>query len=174
MEKKIIVGGGCFWCTEAMFRELNGVINVKSGYCGGHLDNPTYQDICYEETGHAEVVEIIFNDEIIGYEELLVIHMTTHNPTTLNQQGADKGTQYRSVIFFQTKEEEEIAHQVIKNLQTSYDNPIVTEVTQLEKFYDAEDYHQDYYAKNTQAGYCQVVITPKLNKLREYYAKYLK
>ena len=174
MENKIVFGGGCFWCTEAMFRELKGVINVKSGYSGGHVENPTYQAVCNGETGHAEVIEVTYNPEVITYADLLIIHMTTHNPTTLNQQGADRGTQYRSVIYYKTDEEQASAQEVIKEAQAVYSDSIVTEVARFDKFYEAETAHQDYYNRNSEAGYCQAVINPKLSKFRQLHSKHLK
>lgn len=174
MEKKIVFGGGCFWCTEALFRELKGVSAVKSGYCGGHTENPTYQDVCYTDSGHAEVIEVSYNPDVISYADLLIVHLTTHNPTTLNQQGADRGTQYRSIVFYETPGEEAVAKEVIAEVQKVYSDPIVTELKALEKFYDAEENHQDYYNRNSEAGYCQGVINPKLAKLRQVHAQYLK
>jgi peptide methionine sulfoxide reductase msrA/msrB len=167
MEKKIVFGGGCFWCTEAMFQELNGVSSVTSGYSGGHKENPTYQDICYTDSGHAEVIKVTYNPEIISYQDLVMIHLTTHDPTTINQQGGDRGPQYRSVIFYQSEEEHTIAKKVINEVQSAYSNPIVTELAPGSKFYEAEEEHQDYYNRNNLAGYCQAVIDPKLAKFRQ-------
>ena len=174
MESKIIFGGGCFWCTEAMFRELKGVFTVKSGYSGGHKENPTYQDVCYTDSGHAEVVEVSFDPEVISYTDLLKIHMTTHDPTTLNQQGADRGAQYRSVVFYNSKEEQNLAQAVITEVQEVYSDKIVTELAPFGKFYVAETNHQDYYNRNSDAGYCQAVIDPKLSKFRQLHSKHLK
>ncbi|NNF85671.1 MAG: peptide-methionine (S)-S-oxide reductase MsrA [Winogradskyella sp.] len=174
MDKNIqiaTVGGGCFWCTEAVFQELKGVESVVSGYSGGNAPgHPTYREICSGLTGHAEVIQITFNTDIISYEELLIIFMTTHDPTTLNRQGADKGTQYRSVIFYHDDAQKKIAEDVLKAMATYYEDPIVTELSPLEVFYKAEDYHQDYYKNNKEQGYCNFVITPKLVKLRKLYA----
>ncbi|NNK39733.1 MAG: peptide-methionine (S)-S-oxide reductase MsrA [Winogradskyella sp.] len=174
MDKNIqiaTVGGGCFWCTEAVFQELKGVESVVSGYSGGNAPgHPTYREICSGLTGHAEVIQITFNADIISYEELLIIFMTTHDPTTLNRQGADKGTQYRSVIFYHDDAQKKIAEDVLKAMATYYEDPIVTELSPLEVFYKAEDYHQDYYKNNKEQGYCNFVITPKLVKLRKLYA----
>lgn len=178
MDKNIqiaTVGGGCFWCTEAVFQELKGVESVVSGYSGGNAPgHPTYREICSGLTGHAEVIQITFNTDIISYEELLIIFMTTHDPTTLNRQGADKGTQYRSVIFYHDDAQKKIAEDVLKAMATYYEDPIVTELSPLEVFYKAEDYHQDYYKNNKEQGYCNFVITPKLVKLRKLYADKLK
>lgn len=160
-------GGGCFWCTEAMFRELKGVHSVASGYSGGEMENPDYRSVCSGRTGHAEVIQVRFDPNIISYQELLGVHMATHDPTTLNQQGADKGTQYRSVIFAHNDEQRQQAQAVLEAVQDAFDNPVVTEIADFECFYKAEDYHQDYYSLNADAGYCQVVISPKLRKFRE-------
>ena len=173
-EKKATFGGGCFWCTEAVFTHLKGVTKVESGYSGGKIANPTYREVCSGLTGHAEVIEVTYNPEEISYADLLLIHLSTHNPTTLNRQGADVGTQYRSVIFFRNKEEKEIAGEIISEIRTVYDEPVITEITPLDYFYKAEDYHQDYYANNPQEGYCQAVIDPKLKKFRELFKSKLK
>lgn len=162
-------GGGCFWCTEAVFRALAGVYSVESGYSGGHIDNPSYRQVCAGTTGHAEVIQIRFDPAIISYRELLEIHLATHDPTTLNRQGADKGTQYRSIILTHDDEQRQTAEAVLQALQSEYREPIVTEIVPLATFYPAEDYHQDYYQQNTAAGYCQIVISPKLRKFREKY-----
>ena len=174
MKKKLVFGGGCFWCTEAMFRELNGVFEVKSGYSGGSVENPTYREVCYGRTGHAEVIEVTYDPDVINYKDLLIIHMTTHDPTTLNRQGADKGTQYRSIIFHQGKEEKEIAEEVIKEVQAAYPDKIVTEVVPLQMFFEAEIDHQNYYERNSDAGYCLAVINPKLSKFRKLHGQLLK
>lgn len=169
------IGGGCFWCTEAVFQEVKGVEKVVSGYSGGNVPgHPTYREICSGLTGHAEVVQITFDADTISYEDILFIFMTTHNPTTLNKQGADVGTQYRSVIFFHDEEQQEIAKAVIHEVSKFYDNPIVTEVSPLKQFYKAEDYHQDYYKNNKEQSYCSFVIMPKLAKLRNMHADRLK
>ncbi len=168
-------GGGCFWCTEAVFSEVIGVEKVVSGYSGGNAPGkPTYREVCSGLTGHAEVVQITFDANLISYVDLLTIFMTTHDPTTLNKQGADVGTQYRSVIYYHDDEQKEIAEGVIKELASYFDDPIVTEITALDVFYDAEDYHQDYYSNNTEQGYCNAVISPKLAKFRKLYADRLK
>lgn len=171
----IILGGGCFWCTEAVFQEVKGVTEVVSGYAGGTVPgHPTYREICSGLTGHAEVVAVHYDPEVISLIDLLVIFMTTHDPTTLNRQGADRGTHYRSVIFYQTEEEEAIARAVLNSLATIYEDPIVTEVSPFTNFYEATPEHQDYYKNNTAQGYCSYVITPKLQKLRQLHADKLK
>ncbi len=167
-------GGGCFWCTEAIFKQLRGVLSVESGYSGGHIDNPSYRAVCDGTTGHAEVIQVIFDPDEITYKELLLIHLSTHNPTTLNKQGADKGTQYRSVVFAHNNEQEKIAKGVIAELQDAFNEPIVTEIKPFEVFHKAEDYHQDYYEKKPNAGYCQAVINPKLEKARKLFKEKLK
>ncbi|NNJ87885.1 MAG: peptide-methionine (S)-S-oxide reductase MsrA, partial [Eudoraea sp.] len=156
------VGGGCFWCTEAVFQEVKGVHKVVSGYTGGNAPGrPTYREVCSGLTGHAEVVQITYDPQILTYHDLLVIFMTTHDPTTVNRQGADVGTQYRSVIYYHNEEQKQTAGIVIKELADSFDAPIVTEVSELGTFYEAEEYHQDYYKNNSSQGYCSFVITPK-------------
>ncbi len=161
------VGGGCFWCTEAVFQEVIGVSNVISGYTGGNAPGkPTYREICSGLTGHAEVVQVTFDPSVISYQDILVIFMTTHDPTTLNRQGADRGTQYRSVIYYHNDKQQQIAKNVLEQMQKVFDSAIVTELSRLGIFYDAEEYHQDYYINNSEQGYCQVVINPKLAKLR--------
>ncbi len=169
------VGGGCFWCTEAVFQEVKGVQKVVSGYAGGNVPGkPTYREICSGLTGHAEVVQITFDTDVISYQDILIIFMTTHDPTTLNRQGADVGTQYRSVIFYHDVFQKELAKSVVKDLATYYENPIITEISQLPVFYEAEQEHQNYYRQNTTQGYCSFVITPKLAKLRELHADKLR
>ena len=169
------VGGGCFWCTEAVFQEVKGVEKVVSGYAGGTAPGrPTYREICSGLTGHAEVIQITFDANVISYAYLLVIFMTTHDPTTLNRQGADVGTQYRSVIFYHNKEQKEIAATVVTELAPYFDSKIVTEISEIPIFYEAEDYHQNYYRNNKSQGYCSYVITPKLTKLRKLHADKLR
>ncbi|WP_027138403.1 peptide-methionine (S)-S-oxide reductase MsrA [Gaetbulibacter saemankumensis] len=173
--QKATFGGGCFWCTEAIFQEIRGVEKVVSGYSGGNAPGkPTYREVCSGLTGHAEVIQVTFDANVISYMDILVVFMTTHDPTTLNRQGADVGTQYRSVIFYENIEQRSIADEVIAQLSEVYDNPIVTEVSPLKIFYEAEDYHQDYYRNNESQGYCNFVITPKLAKLRELHTDKLK
>ena len=170
-----ILGGGCFWCTEAIFQRIQGVVQVTSGYSGGTVPGkPTYREVCSGLTGHAEVVRVVFDPTVISYKDLLTIFMSTHDPTTLNRQGADRGTQYRSVIFYKSDSEREIAEAVVKEMQVYYTDPIVTEISPLTQFYEAEEGHQNYYNDNSSQGYCQVVISPKLNKLRERFAGLLK
>ena len=169
------VGGGCFWCTEAVFQEVKGVEKVISGYSGGKAPGrPTYREICSGLTGHAEVVQITFNANVMSYEDILVIFMTTHDPTTLNRQGADRGTQYRSVIYYHNEKQKEIATLVLKALTPYYEVPIVTELTEASVFYEAETDHQDFYKNNPDYGYCSFVIDPKLAKLRKLHADKLK
>ena len=168
-------GGGCFWCTEAVFQEVKGVEKVVSGYSGGTVPGkPTYREICSGLTGHAEVIQITFDANVISFKDILVIFMTTHDPTTLNRQGADRGTQYRSVLYFHTNEQKEIAEGVAKEIAPVYENPIVTEILPLGVFYEAEKEHQDYYKNNQEQGYCGFVITPKLAKLRKLHSDKLK
>lgn len=169
------IGGGCFWCTEAVFQEIKGVEKVVSGYTGGNAPGkPTYREICSGLTGHAEVVQITFNPEVVSYTTILNIFMTTHDPTTLNRQGADRGTQYRSVIYYHNSSQQETAQGVLDGMAKVYDSPIVTELSPLSIFYAAEDYHQEYYKNNADQGYCQMVINPKLAKLRKLHADKLK
>jgi peptide-methionine (S)-S-oxide reductase len=162
-----VFGGGCFWCTEAVFQKVVGVSNVVSGYAGGKIENPTYEKISMGTTGHAEVIHITFDPQAVSYDQLLDVFFATHDPTTLNQQGYDKGTQYRSVVFTTTDEQLVIVHQKIKQLEASgeFSNPIVTEVHPLETFFTAEEYHQNYYTQNQFQPYCQIVINPKLETL---------
>ena len=170
------LAGGCFWCLEAVYDELKGVHSVESGYAGGHVDNPSYRDVCTGNTGHAEVVQIRFDPNVVSYRDLLNVFFTIHDPTTLNRQGADIGTQYRSAIFYHDDEQKKIAEEVIKDLnaQKVWDNPIVTEVTKFDKFYLAEDYHQEYFAHNQYQPYCQVVVAPKVAKFRKHFLEMLK
>lgn len=168
--------GGCFWCTEAVFLEIKGVEKVVSGYIGGKTVNPTYKDICTGETGHAEAIQITFNPNEVAYEDLLEIFFGTHDPTTLNRQGADVGTQYRSEIFYHSEDQKTKAENYIQLLEKEklYDKKIVTKVSSATVFYPAEDFHQNYYNQNSSQGYCQMVIAPKLEKLRKYYKSKLK
>jgi len=170
------LGGGCFWCLEAVFKDLKGVEKVESGYCGGMMPNPTYRQVCTETTGHAEVVKVTFDPQAISFKDLLEVFFTIHDPTTLNRQGADVGTQYRSAIFYHTPEQKTVAEQVIKDLNAAgiWDVPIVTEVTPFKAFYRAEDYHQEYYRNNPDQPYCQMVISPKVAKFRQKYLAKLK
>ncbi|MGB0982384.1 MAG: peptide-methionine (S)-S-oxide reductase MsrA [Winogradskyella sp.] len=169
------VGGGCFWCTETVFLAVKGVEKVVSGYAGGNVPGrPTYREICSGLTGHAEVVQITFNANVISYEDIIIIFMTTHNPTTLNRQGADRGTQYRSVIFYHNEKQNTVAKTVIDALNPYYDNLIVTELSAAPTFFEAEKEHQDFYKNNPNYGYCNAVIDPKLAKLRKLHADKLK
>jgi peptide-methionine (S)-S-oxide reductase len=171
-EAMATLAGGCFWCLEALFREVKGVQRVLSGYTGGKKVNPTYQEVCSDRTGHAEAIDITFFPDVISYREILEIFFTVHDPTTLNRQGNDVGTQYRSTIFYHNEAQKIIAEQVIKEINEAHiwDKPIVTEVKLYTKFYSAEDYHRDYFERNPQQSYCQIVITPKVTKFREKWA----
>jgi peptide-methionine (S)-S-oxide reductase len=171
-----VFGGGCFWCTEAIFMRLKGVGKVTSGYAGGKIKDPNYYEVSEGTTGHAEVIKIEFDPQIISYETLLEVFFATHNPTTLNRQGADAGTQYRSIILYTTEEQKKEAEKYIQKLGASgdYDNPIVTEIKELDNFYDAETYHQKYYDTNKDAPYCQLVISPKIDKLLHTFGKLVK
>jgi len=161
---RVVLGGGCFWCTEAVFSNVKGVKSVVSGYAGGNRPNPNYEMICTGVSGYAEIVDISYESETITLSELLDIFFVIHDPTTLNAQGADRGTQYRSVIYYNSEQEKEIIEDSIKRNQANFSDKIVTEVSELPKVYTAEGYHQDYYAQNSSQGYCQVVIAPKLQK----------
>ncbi len=171
-----VFGGGCFWCTEAVFSELKGVSDVVPGYAGGNFKNPTYTDVCSGKTGHAEVVKITFNPSTISYKQLLDIFFKIHDPTTLNRQGADIGTQYRSVVFYTSKEQEEIAKQKISELNTEkvLPNPVVTEVSELTIFYEAEKYHHNYFINNPMQPYCKFVVNPKVKKFRGAFSPLIK
>lgn len=174
--ESITFGGGCFWCMEAVFQMLRGVASVRSGYTGGTIPNPTYQQVCNGNTGHAEAVEVVFDPSIVKLEDLLAVFFTTHDPTTLNRQGGDVGTQYRSAIFYHSEEQKnaiEAFMQKLKDDQT-FSKPIVTELTPANEFYPAEDYHQNYYRNNPEQGYCQAIIDPKIAKLRKTYTHLLK
>ncbi|MEJ2112424.1 MAG: peptide-methionine (S)-S-oxide reductase MsrA [Flavobacteriaceae bacterium] len=174
MAKKVeimTVGGGCFWCIEAVFNEIKGVEKIVSGYSGGNAPGkPTYREVCSGLTGHAEVVQVTFDANMISYKDLLIVFMTSHDPTSLNRQGADIGTQYRSVIYYHDNVQKEAAELVVKEVALYYNQPIVTEINPLEDFIEAEEYHQNYYANNQSEGYCSFVITPKLTKLRKMHA----
>lgn len=174
--EKATLGGGCFWCTEAVYLELKGVTDVKPGYSGGDVKNPTYKEVCTGTTGHAEVVRITFDADVISFSEILEVFFMTHDPTTLNRQGNDVGTQYRSVIFYHNEKQKETAEKVIQAFKQEevYDKPIVTEIVPFDKFYVAEDYHLNYYNRNKSQGYCQYIITPKLEKFRKIFKDQLK
>jgi methionine-S-sulfoxide reductase len=168
--KTIVIGGGCFWCIEAVFQRVNGIIKVVSGYAGGDLLDPTYDN----HGSHAEVVQLTYDESLISLEKIFEIFFNVHDPTTVNQQGNDRGTQYRSIILCNNHIETEIAHSVIRGIKELWNNPIVTEVNLLDKFYPAENYHQNYYNNNQTAGYCQVVINPKLSKFEQKFSELLK
>jgi peptide-methionine (S)-S-oxide reductase len=170
------LGGGCFWCLEAVYQELRGVEKVESGYSGGDVPHPTYRQVCSETTGHAEVVQVTFDPNEVSYRDILEVYFTIHDPTTLNRQGADVGTQYRSVIFYHTEDQRRVAEEAISDLGTEgiWNSPIVTEVIPFEEFYVAEDYHQDYFRNNGFQPYCQVIIAPKVSKFRKEHLERLK
>ncbi len=172
----VTLGGGCFWCTEAVFDELRGVSQVTSGYSGGRVANPTYEQVCTGTTGHAEVVQITFDPKVISLKQIFEVFFTVHDPTTLNRQGADVGTQYRSVIFYRDPQQKATAEETIKEVQASgiWNAPIVTEVVPFKAFYRAEDYHQQYFELNGQQPYCRMVIAPKVAKFREHYLSLLR
>ncbi|MCA1564459.1 MAG: peptide-methionine (S)-S-oxide reductase MsrA [Acidobacteria bacterium] len=175
-EEIATLAGGCFWCLEAVFADLRGVARVVSGYSGGHVENPTYKEVCGETTGHAEVVQITFDPQVVSYSELLEVFFTIHDPTTLNRQGGDVGTQYRSAIFYHSPEQRDAATEVIITLDAArvWDAPVVTEVVPFKVFYAAEDYHQEYYQNNASQPYCRAVIAPKVAKFRQKYLEQLK
>jgi peptide-methionine (S)-S-oxide reductase len=170
------LAGGCFWCLEAVYDQLKGVEDVVSGYAGGAVKNPTYEQVCSGMTGHAEVIQIKYNPEVISFQDLLDVFFTIHDPTTLNRQGADVGTQYRSAIYYHTPEQKEIAERTISVVNGSkiWYHPIVTEVTPIDTFYAAEDYHQEYFARNPYQGYCRAVVAPKVAKFRKQHIARLK
>ncbi|MBA3805934.1 MAG: peptide-methionine (S)-S-oxide reductase MsrA [Acidobacteria bacterium] len=170
------LGGGCFWCTEAVFDDLKGVESVESGYSGGARPNPTYEQVCSGATGHAEVIQITFDPRVTAFKQILEVFFTVHDPTTLNRQGADVGTQYRSVIFYHDEEQKRVAEQLIRELDAAkvWNSPIVTEIAPFEAFYVAEDYHQEYFRLNGEQPYCRMVVAPKVAKFREHYNEQLK
>jgi len=170
------LAAGCFWCVEAVFDDLKGVEDVVSGYSGGHTENPTYKEVCSETTGHAEAVQIRFDPKVLSYEDLLRVYFTVHDPTTLNRQGGDIGTSYRSAIFYHSEEQRQAAEKVLAEItaEAIYDDPIVTEVTAFDKFWPAEDYHQEYFANNPNQPYCSAVVAPKVAKFRQKFAARLK
>ena len=176
MHEVATLAGGCFWCLEATFVELRGVEQVRSGYAGGTVPHPSYEQVCTGHTGHAEAVQITFDPAVIAYADLLDVFFVIHDPTTLNRQGADVGTQYRSAIFYHSPEQQAAAQRAIAQLEAAglWTDPIVTEVVPLEAFYPAEDYHRDYYARNPNQGYCQVVIAPKVAKVRKQFFEKLR
>ena len=170
------LGGGCFWCLDAVYRDVRGVESVVSGYAGGQTPNPSYEQVCSGRTGHAEVVQLTFDPAVVSFRELLEVFFTIHDPTTPNRQGADVGTQYRSVIFYQSPEQEHTAREVVQNITNEgiWRNPIVTQIEPLERFYPAEGYHQNYFERNPYQPYCQMVIAPKVTKAREKFLAQLK
>jgi peptide-methionine (S)-S-oxide reductase len=170
------LGGGCFWCTEALFTQLKGVENVEPGYSGGKTENPTYEQVCTGKTGHAETVQINFDPTVISYKEILQIFFSTHDPTTLNRQGADVGTQYRSIILYHNEEQRRIAEEVIKEIteEKAFEKPIVTQLEPLKIFYKAEDYHKDYFKRHPDQAYCSLLIAPKITKFQKLYVNKLK
>jgi peptide-methionine (S)-S-oxide reductase len=168
------LGGGCFWCVEAVYQELNGVQKVESGYAGGHVSNPTYREICTGTTGHAEVAQITYNPAMVSFEEILEVFFTVHDPTTLNRQGNDVGTQYRSVIFYHNPEQKAIAEAAKSAASELWEDPIVTQIAPLDKFYKAEEYHQNYFRDNPSQSYCVYVVGPKVKKFREKFKAKLK
>lgn len=176
MTETATLAGGCFWCTEAVFSELKGVQKVQPGYSGGRLQNPTYEQVCSDSTGHAEAVQVTFEPKVISYKDLLRIFFSVHDPTTLNRQGNDVGTQYRSAIFYHDQEQKETAEQVMKEVRDEkiWGRPFVTELLPFIAFYPAEDYHKDYFKRNPNQGYCQVIIEPKVSKFRKHYLNMLK
>ncbi len=167
-------GGGCFWCIEAVIQRLKGVEKIASGYADGQIKNPAYREVCSGRTGHAEVVQVTFDADVISFHDLITIFMTSHDPTTLNAQGADRGTQYRSTILYHNEEQKTIVEQVFKEVQEVFSDPIVTDLKPFDVFYNAEEYHQNYYNDNQEAGYCRAVIDPKIAKLKNKYADKLK
>lgn len=174
--EKATFGSGCFWCTEAVFERLQGVTGVVSGYSGGEVENPSYEEVCNGTTGHAEVIQLTYNPDLVSYKELLEVFWKTHDPTTLNRQGNDVGTQYRSVIFYHNDEQKELAERYKKELDEAgiFDDPIVTEISPLTNFYKAEKYHQNYYENNPAQPYCSFVITPKIEKFEKIFSEKLK
>ena len=179
MEKNLVtatLAGGCFWCLEAVFDQVKGVHGVESGYAGGNTKDPSYRDVCNGDTGHAEVVQIHYDGNVVSYQDLLNVFFGIHDPTTLNRQGADVGTQYRSAIFYHNEDQKNVAEKLIQDLemQKVFDKPIVTQVVPLDKFYMAEDYHQEYFAKNPYQPYCMAVVSPKVSKFRKHFLELLK
>ncbi len=170
------LGGGCFWCTEAVYKELKGVKDIKPGYSGGHVKNPAYREVCNGTTGHAEVIQITFDPAVVSFSEILEVFFMTHDPTTLNRQGNDVGTQYRSAVFYHNDEQKQTAEKVIRlfGQEKVYDRPIVTEVTAFDKFYVAEDYHFNYFARNKNEPYCQYVVAPKVEKFKKIFKEKMK
>ncbi|HUG56695.1 MAG TPA: peptide-methionine (S)-S-oxide reductase MsrA [Candidimonas sp.] len=173
MTEVAVLGGGCFWCTESVFQSVRGVLDVAPGYSGGHVDNPSYEQVCGKSTGHIEVVRVVFDPEIIDFQTILQVFFATHDPTTVDQQGADIGPQYASAIFCQSPQQAEITKQIIAEVQAELGEPVVTKVLGAEHFWPAEDYHRNYYVQHPNQGYCQVVISPKLSKFRKHFSQLL-
>ncbi len=173
MTETAVLGGGCFWCTESVFLSLRGVISVTPGYSGGHVDHPTYEEVCAKTSGHIEVVRVVFDPDIIDFETLLLVFFATHDPCTLDRQGADVGPQYASAIFYQSAQQQETAQKLIQQVQEEIGAPVVTRLLAAQTFWPAESYHHNYYARNPGQGYCQAVISPKMAKLRKRYAELL-
>ncbi len=171
-----VLAGGCFWCMEAIFQDINGIINVESGFSGGHVQNPTYKEVCTGNTGHAESVRITYDPSVISFSAILDLFFSMHDPTSLNRQGEDVGTQYRSEIFYMNEDQKHIAENFIKNLENNktFNRPIVTKIEKFTAFYPAEDYHRNYYKNNSEQPYCKYVISPKVKKLKEHYSPMLK
>lgn len=174
MTETIILGGGCFWCTESVFQRLRGVIEVQSGYCGGHLENPSYEHVCSGQTGHVEVIRITFNPQEITLRQLYEVFFSTHDPTTLNRQGADIGTQYASVIFYTSAAQKSVAEEVIAEFADNFSAPIVTQLKPATTFWEAEDVHNNYYDRNPNQRYCQLVIAPKVKHLKSNFTAWLR
>jgi peptide-methionine (S)-S-oxide reductase len=174
--EKATLGGGCFWCTEAVYQQMKGVVTVIPGYCGGHVKNPTYNEVCEGHTGHAEVVQITFNPAEVSYAEILEVFFQVHDPTTLNRQGADVGTQYRSVIFYHSEGQQQTASEMIKQLNSGkiFSKPVVTELAPFEEFYEAEGYHRNYFSRNPNQPYCRMVVAPKVDTFRKLFREQLK
>ncbi len=174
--EKATLGGGCFWCTEAVYLQLKGVVDVKPGYSGGHIKNPSYKEVCTGRTGHAEVIQVTYDPEKLSFSEILEVFFMAHDPTTLNRQGNDVGTQYRSAIFYHNEEQKKVAEKIIQELEKEkvYDDPIVTEVTPFNSFYVAENYHINYFERNKNQPYCQFVVAPKVEKFRKVFKDKLK
>lgn len=175
-EQKATYGAGCFWCVEAVFQDLKGVKHVEPGYAGGHKDNPSYEEVCSGSTGHAEVAQLTFEEDVISYEELLEVFWHSHDPTTLNRQGADRGTQYRSAIFYHNEEQKAIAEKSKEETNESdlWDDPIVTEISEISNYYTAENYHHNFFKNNPNQPYCAAVVAPKVKKVREKFSEKLK
>jgi peptide-methionine (S)-S-oxide reductase len=174
MTEQATFAGGCFWCTESVFKQIDGVTDVVSGYAGGHVADPSYEAVCRGETGHAECVQLTYDPQKVSYEDLLAVHFTTHTPTTKDREGNDVGTQYRSAVFYHDETQRETVDAFIEGVQPGYDSDIVTEVEPLETFYPAEEYHQDYFEKHPNQSYCQLTIPPKIKKLEETHEELLR